>query len=365
MNVHVKTEQAPKAQQKLGIIDCDMHPRTTPADLRPFMSNHWWNVMQTYGVRPRHGFAKATMYPKSQPQAARLDAWPPSGGPPCSDLDFVRQQHLDAYGIDYGIMLPLGNSGQGARDPELSAAITFACNEALIQNWTSRDKRLKGSIVVPYEDGEASRVEIDRRAGNADFVQVQLLSRTSEPLGKKRYWPIYAAACEHNLPVAIHVFGASGWASTNGGWASFYVEEMTEHAVSAQAIVMSLIMEGVFEQFPTLKIVLIESGFGWLPALGWRLDKIWKRLRDEVPHLKRAPSEYIREHIWVTTQPMEEPNNPRHVVDVMEWIGWDHVLFATDYPHWDFDNPQVALAALDLTRRQQVLSENARQLYRF
>ena len=120
---------------------------------------------------------------------------------------------------------------------------------------------------------------------------------------------------------------------------------MTEHASCCQAQVTSLIMEGVFERYPELKIVMIEAGFAWMPALGWRLDKNWKRLRDEVPHLRRAPSEYIREHFWVSTQPMEETEEPRASDRVMNWVGWDRFMFASDYPHWDFDDPLVALAA--------------------
>ena len=129
------------------------------------------------------------------------------------------------------------------------------------------------------------------------------------------------------------------------GWPSFYIEEITEHSASLQASVASLIVEGVFERFPELKIVLIEAGFAWIPALGWRLDQNWKRMKDEVPHLKRAPSEYLREHFWVSTQPMEEAEEPDHVIDVMEWIGWDKILFASDYPHWDFDDPFLGAAA--------------------
>ncbi len=71
------------------------------------------------------------------------------------------------------------------------AAICSAINDWQIEKWTSQDKRLKGSIVVANEDGLAAAAEIRKRAGDPNFVQVLLLSRNVEPLGQRRYWPIY------------------------------------------------------------------------------------------------------------------------------------------------------------------------------
>ena len=88
--------------------------------MRPFLSNQWWNYLQTYGNRSRHGYSKGYAYPKMTPQAARRDAWPPGGGLPASDLDFVKQQHLDFYGISAAIMNPLSPTGQGDMNVELS-----------------------------------------------------------------------------------------------------------------------------------------------------------------------------------------------------------------------------------------------------
>ncbi len=113
--------------------------------------------------------------------------------------------------------------------------------------------------------------------------------------------------------------------------------------------------------------MLLEGGWAWLPALMWRLDKVYKRLHDEVPHLKRLPSEYIHEHIWTTTQPMEEPHNPEHLLQVIEHLGSDDMLmFSTDYPHWDFDDPNRAFPVrLPEDLKRKIFHDNAKALYKF
>jgi len=364
IEAHQKIDRS--AKTKVQIIDCDIHPKASVEDYRPYLSNRWWDYAQTYGARSHHGYVKGFPYPKAQPQASRRDSWPPDGGLPASNYEFMRQQHLDFYGIEYGVMNPLSPSGQGEQNDEYSAALAFACNEFQLNHWNALDPRLKCSLVVPYEDPEASRKEIRRRSGDRRFAHVLMLTRTAELMGRRRYWPIYEAACEAGLPVGVHVFGYSGRAASNTGWPSFYIEEMTEHSNACQAQVTSMIMEGVFEAFPQLKIVFIEGGFGWMPSLGHRLDRNWKRMRSGLPHLRRAPSEYLHDHFWVTTQPMEEPENPAHLVDIMAAIGFDRILFSSDYPHWDFDDPFVVVpASLGEERRKQIYSGNARALYGF
>lgn len=90
-------------------------------------------------------------------------------------------------------------------------------------------------------------------------------------------------------------------------------------------------------------MIIIEGGFGWLASLGWRLDKHWADHRDEVPHVTRPPSIALRSHLWVSTMAMEEPGRASQLLDVISWIGVDRLLIATDYPHWDFDDPSFAL----------------------
>jgi predicted TIM-barrel fold metal-dependent hydrolase len=110
---------------------------------------------------------------------------------------------------------------------------------------------------------------------------------------------------------------------------------------------------------------MMEGGFGWIPCVLWRLDKDWKGMRHEVPWVVRRPSEYIRERFHFTTQPIEEPDDPAHLQQIVDMIGVDtFFLFATDYPHWDFDSPDRALQPLRKELRSKILFENAKALYR-
>jgi uncharacterized protein len=170
----------------------------------------------------------------------------------------------------------------------------------------------------------------------------------------------------HDLVVGIQYGGAPGHPSTPSGWALTYLEEYAGMAQVFQSQVISLIIEGVFDRFPTLRVALIEGGWTWLPSLMWRLDKEWKGLRHNTPWVKRLPSAYLREHIRLTTQPMDAPPDAQQFRQIMDQLESDELLlFATDYPHWHFDTPEEALPLhLDEPLLRKILSENARQFYR-
>ena len=102
-----------------------------------------------------------------------------------------------------------------------------------------------------------------------------------------------------------------------------------------------------------------------MAPLMWRLDHCWRKLPEEIPTLRHPPSTYVRRHFWFTTQPMEEPPQPRYFRQLLEHMDADdRMMFATDYPHWDFDSPENAVpAGLSLELRKKIMSENARSLY--
>ncbi len=366
MNVALKPQRTGVASTKLAIADGDIHPSPDkPEELYPYLASRWHTEIETFGMRIRQGNYSDSQFPKSQPDAARRDSWPPNGRKPGTDLDFMRYQHLDPNGVELGILNTIRWHPGALQNTNFGIAMATAINEWQVAEWTSKEPRLKGSIVVPYEDAAASVAEIEKWAGHPEMVQVLFLSRTKDLLGNRRYWPIYAAAERAGLPIGIHAFGNGGHPTTSSGWPSYYIEDMVGHAQSCQNVVSSLVMEGVFARFPKLNVVMIEAGFAWLPSLAWRMDKVWSRLKAETPELERLPSEYIRDHIWMTTQPMEEPFEQESLRETIEWIGWDRLIFATDYPHWDFDDPAYCLPLRIASElREDFFIGNARRLYR-
>ena len=315
MNVQVTSRPTvqPAATSKLAIADGDIHPqRNSYKDLFPYMEACWVEMAKTFGSRPRQAYQAGPAYPKGQPNASRRDAWPP-GGRPGSSLPFLQKQLLDENNITLGILNPTGDNGASFQNREFGTGVATAMNRWVEAEWLI-DPRLKGSIVVPYEDADAAVAEIERWAGDPRFVQVLMVTRTANPPGQKQYWKVYEAAAAANLPVGVHAFGFGGYPVTGSGWPSFYIEDMVGHAQSSQSFLTSLVIEGVFERVKNFKLVLIESGFAWLPPLAWRLDKLWTRLKQETPHLKRAPSEYIRESVYedpTQVLPMPLPEQQR------------------------------------------------------
>ena len=189
---------------------------------------------------------------------------------------------------------------------------------------------------------------------------------TSRPFGNRFYHPIYAAAQEHGLPICVH-FGAEGAgvanAPTAAGYPSYYLEMRMARPQIAQAHSASLICEGVFERYPTLKWLFVEVDTWWIPGLLWHFDADWKATREYTPWVKRLPSEYFREHIRVGTQPLQLPERRQDAAAFLRWMHAGEVLvYASDFPHWDWDEPTPTAARFPQELRKAVFGGNGREL---
>lgn len=279
------------------------------------------------------------------------------------------RNHLDAQGISHAVLNPIGALNI-ALSPEraYAAAVLRATNDVLIDDWLERDCRLKGSLVVLPNDTERAVEEINRLGSHKGVVQVLLPSAASLPYGQNYYHPIYEAASQHGLAVALHVgtegVGISG-APTAVGYPSSYFEWHTGLMATYIAHAVSLVTEGVFAKFPSLRFVLLEGGVLWMPALMMRFDKNWKSLRQSAPWLDEPPSEVLRKHIRLSTQPIEEPTQPGQLHTLLTaFDAGEMLMFASDFPHWDGDTVEVARRFLPRSLWKSVLSDNARRLYR-
>ena len=237
-------------------------------------------------------------------------------------------------------------------------------NDWIAAEWLDKEPRLRASIVVPMQNPELAVEEINRVAPDRRFVQILLLVMHDHPLGKRHYWPIYAAAEKHGLPVGIHAGSAYRHPVTPLGWPTYYTEDYAAQSQAFQAALSSPGLRGRVHQVPDLKVVLLESGFTWLPAHLWRLTKFWRGLRMEVPWVDRAPTEIVRSNVRLTTQPCDAPPTPEMFQRLMDHMGSDEMLlFSTDYPHWQFDGDAVLPEGLSRDLVRKIMIDNPRETY--
>lgn len=341
------------------IIDCDVHhTRKDQRELAAYMPEPWRSEMLRYGER------KMASGILQQEGGMRWDTQPPGGGSPGSDPDFVREQLLDKYNYTYALLSGSGHHVTGIPDPDYAAALVSAWNDHTIEHWLSKDKRLKMALWVAHQDPLLAAKEIDRLGDHPDIIAVWFSSTSRISFGNRFFYPIYEAAERKGLPIGIHP-GQGGAmmaqaSPTSSGVARSYLEWHVGVSQIYMGHLTSILLEGVFERFPKLRFFLVEGGFAWLPHLLWRMDSHYKGLRQQAPWLKRLPSEYVADHVRLTTQPLEEPGRHEHLLQIFDMMDAENVLmFASDYPHWDFDEPTTIARKLPASARQKIMHDNA------
>jgi predicted TIM-barrel fold metal-dependent hydrolase len=346
---------------RLRLLDTDIHNELPGlAVLKPYLASTWHPWLEDGGP------AFATRGVTHVGSGRMDDAVNEEDNLCAGDPAWVVQQLIVKYRVDLGILTGTMYSLNQQRDWRFMTALAGAINEWLLDRWVRPHPCFKGSIVLAAQEPEGAAREIHRHGDDPGMVQVLVGALGGTPYGQKAYWPIYRAAVEHGLPIGVHPtadVGNSG-PQIGVGWYSSFLEHHTDHSNGFMAQMVSLICEGVFEEFPTLKFALIEGGFGWVPYVMGRLDRMYPALKREVPHLRKLPSEYVREHFYYSTQPIEEPRESRHLLEMLAMVDGDsRVMFASDYPHWDFDNPLTVLHALPAETRRRICVENVLDCY--
>jgi uncharacterized protein len=345
-----------------GAIDCDLHPAMpSAASLLPYLDDYWRDQIANRHI-DKYSFV-LTSYPPNSPLSARPD-WRQASGAPAGDLEAIRRQALDPFGTRFAICNVL-HGAVALFNEDMAAALCAAVNDWTAHELLEREPRLRASILVPPHNPALAVAEIERHAGDPRFVQVLLPAMGEMLLGRRLNWPIYAAAEKHALAVGIHAGSTYHHAPMPSGWPAHRVEDYVAQSTAFESQLLSFVSEGVFQKFPALKLVLIESGVTWLPTLLWRTNKTWRGVRPEVPWIDRPPAQIVREHVRLTLQPIDVPHNdPQVLARVLAHAGCERMLlFSTDYPHWHFDGEDVLPDGLSEDAVRKLLVDNPLETY--
>lgn len=341
----------------LPVVDLDVHLLDDPADLAAYCDRPWQRVIAERQPIPPFG-GNLRLFPNFPGQ------WEPRR--PVAVTPAALRADLDALSIDLAVLFPEYCLGL-ARQPTsaYALAVARAYNRWLVERYLTVERGFYGGIIVAPQDPEGSAREIERYAGEERVVGVVLPTSGVDPLwGDRRYDPIYEAAQAHGLAVMYHAGGALLLPVLPfhlRQFDSWFSQHTYSHNVALIAALTSLLGSGVPVRFPRLRMIFIEAGLSWVAHLMLRLDWAWERQREELPLLTAPPSTYMRRNMFYATQPIEEPEALGDMAAVIRLIGGeDSVLFASDYPHHDFDHPKkVYDIPVPSEVKRRIMGENA------
>jgi predicted TIM-barrel fold metal-dependent hydrolase len=347
------------------VVDADVHVNDTPGALAPYCDMPWRKSLEGLSHVPERYLDIPGFSP-----GMKLDPVIPGGHPARSVRTAAEmREELSALSIDIGILFP-DNLLLFAPLPQVqyATAISHAYNRWLMEEWLTREPGLYGALLACPQNPEDSAREIERYAKEERIVAVYLPTAGVNPLwGHQKYDPIMAAAAAANLPVMLHsvTLVSPAFPCQLDQFENTFARHALAHSFAMMANLVSLIHTGVPARFPQLKIAFTEAGIAWVPYMMWRLDKGYAEFRRQVPFLEKRPSEYMKERMWFATQPVEEPDNPQHLVETIEHLGGaERILFASDWPHHDFDHPKTVLnLPMPPEMKRKIMGENALELF--
>jgi len=189
-------------------------------------------------------------------------------------------------------------------------------------------------------------------------------STRNKPVHHNDYMRLYAMIEERGKPLAFHA--GYHWQDPSLATVNRFLGMHALGFVWCNMVHMTnWVLNGIPERFPKLKTLWVESGLAWVPFLMQRLDDQYLMRPSEAPQLKRMPSEYMNHNCFYTTQPMET-THPKALENTFEMINAEtQLMFASDWPHFDFDLPQEICDLPFLTEqaKRNILGLNAARIF--
>lgn len=280
------------------------------------------------------------------------------------DVELIHREML-SIGIDHQVIFPTPMLDLGLHpDSRMESALSWAYTRWLTEEILPHDRRIHTMVYLPFNDPAASLRAIETfgdRPGVAGFMVTSVRYRA---VHDNAYTKVYRAIEESGLPLGFHaaIFNRERILEGMNRFLSTHAIGFVLHNL---VHLTNLVINGIPERFPRLKIIFIESGLAWLPFIMQRLDNEYMMRTAEAPLLKKLPSQYIRENFYFTTQPMET-HDSRALQLTLEMINAEtQLLFSSDYPHWDFNLPSTIydLPFLSHEAKRRIMGLNAAELF--
>lgn len=266
--------------------------------------------------------------------------------------------------IDYTINFPTDMLSLGLHpDPEFEAALAFGYARWMTQRVLPNSNLVKTMLYLPFGDADACIELVEKFGDKPGVLGFMITSTRRQPIYSNAYMPLFELLERKGLPLGFHT--VSHWADAPFLQLNRF---LSAHALGFPFYNMvqmtNIIVNGLPERFPNLKFIFIEAGLAWLPFMIMRLDAEYLHRSADAPLLRHKPSHYIRQ-FYFTTQPLEVPDNPDHLKMIFDLVGVDQFMYASDYPHHDFDLPTVIwdLPFLSEAEKRKVLGGNAQRLF--
>ncbi len=351
------------ALDEIFVVDLDVHVNERPEALAPYCELPWRKSLEALEHVPQRYLDIPGFAPNFVPWAI----FPTLERRTTVTSPRELREDLDLLGVDVAVLFPDAMLFHPLiKPPDYAVAVARAYNAWLVDVWLGKDEGFRGAVLAPHHDPIAAAEEIRRHAGNPQVGCVFLPSCCVDPLyGNRRYDPVYDAAQECGLPVVLHAVTAINpvFPFNLQGFETAFMAHAASHTFASIANAMSMLETGVPVRFPELRIAFTEGGVGWVPWLGMKLDKEYGERRREVPFLTERPSHYLQ-RMFFATQPIEEPE---HLGDMATLFGLfdgeNNVVFASDWPHHDFDHPDKVLQIpVSDDVRRKIMGGNAARL---
>jgi uncharacterized protein len=338
----------------LPIVDADGHLDEDPEEITALLEPPLNSPIlgRTHGL-----FPKTISFENRAAALLRGEPVSPYRSEPSADkwLAFA-----DYAGVEQAVIYPTAGLGIGSMmDPEVAGIMARGYNNWAFQRYTAFNPRLKCAALLPMQNPTAAAAEVKRVKDMGMPGACLPALQFSKPLGAREYWPVYEEAEKQDFFLGVHGTGLVRGAEL---LAAFKGKGVLNHPFCQMAEFTSLMLEGVFQQFPRLKVGFLEAGVGWMLYMLDRLDD----RADRSPSLRKLPSQLIHESsIFVSAEPYEAT-----LPLALERIGSDHIFCATDFPHerdeagtLEYVNQWRTMDGLDDTDRRNILSDTARRAY--